>query len=116
MRGLLLTIALLMPVAGQLAAQKVCKKGKPCGNSCIAQSYTCHVGEPAETSPQPEAQPLTTAAPAWDGDWVASLADSVYFKASCDAAQDLRPLNKRYFPTEAKAKAAGFRRSRVKGC
>lgn len=22
----------------------VCKKGKPCGNSCIARNKTCHVG------------------------------------------------------------------------
>jgi hypothetical protein len=23
---------------------KVCKEGKPCGDSCIAKSETCHVG------------------------------------------------------------------------
>ncbi len=25
-----------------LAARPVCKKGKPCGNSCIAQDKVCH--------------------------------------------------------------------------
>lgn len=30
--------------ATQAYCCKVCKKGKPCGDSCISRSYTCHKG------------------------------------------------------------------------
>jgi hypothetical protein len=48
--------------------------------------------------------------------WVGSLADSVYFRATCAAAQDLSPSNRRYFRSEDGARLAGYRRSRVGGC
>jgi hypothetical protein len=37
------TMALLVGVSAALEAQ-VCRRGKPCGNTCIARDKTCHVG------------------------------------------------------------------------
>lgn len=33
-----------VPGATGAACCKVCRKGKPCGDTCIARSKTCHVG------------------------------------------------------------------------
>lgn len=38
------------------------------------------------------------------------------FKASCPAAQDLAPPNRRYFRAIEDAEGAGFRRSRTPSC
>ncbi len=42
LRGLCLLVALVLPGTG--LAQN-CRKGKPCGNSCIARDKVCHVGQ-----------------------------------------------------------------------
>ena len=105
-----------------LEAQPNCKKGKPCGNTCIAQNKTCRVGAPSAATPRPAAAPAPAAqslsgrsAPS-SAPWVASIADGVYFRRSCTPAQDLAPANRRYFATEQEAKDAGYRRSRSTGC
>lgn len=128
---------------------KDCKKGKPCGNTCIPITSQCHIGSaipiyrsstPPSSPPQPM-QPLPAEEsaksqghaqsgiasepsiqlpascggdPTWQ--WVSSYADGIYFRAGCSAAQDLSPANRRYFPTEESAQAAGYRRSRTPGC
>jgi Adenosine deaminase len=123
---------------------KNCKKGKPCGNSCIPVTSQCHIGSaspvyrpsaspvvptPVETrvnsqppvqsgvatSGSPTQSPVTCGGdPVWP--WVSSYADGVYFRATCTAAQDLSPANRRYFPTEEAAQAAGYRRSKTPDC
>lgn len=119
MRSLVLGFLLCAIHALPLGAQPQCKKGKPCGNSCIAANKTCHIGTAA-----PQAKSIDSAArlltiPAkvtGDSAWVASFADGVYFLASCPAAQDLAPANRRYFKTEESAKVTGYRKSRTPGC
>lgn len=122
--------------ASPLAAQN-CKKGIPCGHSCISASKVCRIGAaPAAPTyaPRPVATPQAPASPARSlvapdtansGDppattaesaWVGSFADGVYFRADCSAAQDLAPANRRLFRTHQEAEAAGFRRSRTPGC
>lgn len=73
MRITALTIALALLPAPVFAA-KHCKKGKPCGNACIAVSKTCHVGTgtndgrdmgmflapPVPTDPPPTPEPPST--------------------------------------------------------
>jgi len=108
-RSVFLIALMAMLIPGILEGQKNCKKGKPCGNSCIAQDKVCHVGTPTS-------EPSTLSDPASTSDWVWSIADRVYFKASCDAAKDLASDNRRSFSSEATAREAGFRRSRVEGC
>jgi hypothetical protein len=46
----LLSLALLAAFAAPAFA-KVCTVGKPCGNTCISQSDTCHIGGGGVTTP-----------------------------------------------------------------
>ena len=71
-----LNVILGLAIAGFVTLQaeaKNCKKGKPCGNSCIAQNDVCHKEAGAvpvatrppvhEVAPQAQAQPLPVATP-----------------------------------------------------
>lgn len=49
----LVFIALIMVLAASIADAKNCKKGKPCGNTCIAKDKICHIGLAREASPPP---------------------------------------------------------------
>ena len=116
-----------------------CKKGQPCGNSCISWNSTCHIGKPTPPSPQRTNIPapnsgnkqlstlvedldqspgavntISLGDPSWQ--WVGSIADEVYFRSSCIAAQDLAATNRRYFFSDKSAQDAGFRRSRTPTC
>ena len=42
MRAIVIAAIAALAFAGAADA-KTCAKGKPCGNSCIAQSDTCHI-------------------------------------------------------------------------
>jgi surface polysaccharide O-acyltransferase-like enzyme len=39
--SLLLALLVVLTLTG---CQKICKKGKPCGNTCISRDKTCHRG------------------------------------------------------------------------
>ncbi len=115
-------------------AQRNCTKGIPCGNSCISRDKVCRIGtsarEPVTSRPAPVPEDSTTrnfasptqpaeitpASTASEYPWVGSFADGIYFKATCPPAQDLAPVNRRYFRRVADAENAGFRRSRTPGC
>lgn len=133
------------PTTDAIAAPN-CRKGIPCGNSCIAANRTCHRDSapipPARTTPQVAPTPAATPAPAVAPSaasapppvvpvpaplprqsptggitlWIASEADRIYFAPDCPAAADIAPANRRYFPDEETAEAAGFRRSSAPGC
>lgn len=118
---------------GDVAAAPNCKKGIPCGNSCIAANRVCHkttdAAKAKEEAPAPSAASSATSQPgggaagtsnqaatAAGGEWVGSASDRVFLRAGCSASHDLAPSNRVQFPTEAAAIAAGFRRSKVPGC
>jgi Metal binding domain of Ada len=132
-RGVSILCLLSVVLVAPLAAQKNCKKGIPCGNSCISADKVCRIGAPTATprpvatpeSPTSPARSLVAPATADSGNpaattaeypWVASFADGVYFRADCPAAQDLAPANRRFFRTHQDAEAVGFRRSRTPDC
>lgn len=52
----LAVIIAILTVPSTGAAQRNCTKGKPCGNTCIAQHLTCRVGA---SPPSPSASPET---------------------------------------------------------
>jgi hypothetical protein len=145
------TFALAMGLEAPASAAPNCKKGKPCGNSCIAMNRTCHLDQapredersrrppeapttvqqlnpsgqppaapgvaPATVAPAATPRPVPPSpAPGAAGLWMASEADRVYFAPGCPAAADIGPANRRYFPDEGAAQAAGFRRSSIPGC
>lgn len=112
MRISLLILALAACAAAPAAAQKNCKKGIPCGNTCISADKVCRIGG-SSSSGTVAPRPLT--APAAAG-FVGSKADKVYFAEGCSAALDLASGNRRRFTSAEEAERAGFRRSRVEGC
>ena len=137
--GLLVFAAGLTVVTAPAVEAQNCRKGIPCGNSCISASKVCRIGngtvrsarEPNPAAARPSVAPssLSPETPAGTGEppqspantadeypWVGSFADGVYFRADCSAVQDLAPPNRRYFTSEGVARGAGYRRSRVPGC
>lgn len=102
----------------RLTAQKKCRTGIPCGNSCISATKTCRIGSSAPATARPGAtssQPASLLSPA-AGRWVGSVADRVYFLATCSAALDLAADNRVTFASPQDAERLGFRASRVPGC
>ena len=127
MRATVLGILTTLLVAASADAQKRCKKGIPCGNTCIAASKTCHVGTPSTTparplvgqTARPDARPLPrqpTTPDTTQGMWVASSQGTKYYRATCSAAKRLSPANRVYFKTEEDARRAGYDRSTSSGC
>ena len=139
-RALGLTLGVMVAlavVAPRIEAQN-CRKGIPCGNSCISASKVCRIGSgtarsaaepmtppappvtPTQLAPSPEASPAPREAqppPTTEAyPWIGSFADGIYFRAGCPAALDLAPPNRRYFASEPDARNGGYRRSRVPGC
>lgn len=117
-RVLLIALTLLLPAAAE--AQKHCKKGIPCGGTCISATKTCHLGT---IVPTPERAPAATAALVRQqshadtlGEWVASSRGHTYYRRGCSGANKLSQANLISFPTEEAAKAAGYRRSAQRGC
>lgn len=112
-----LFLALLVVMAAPVLAQKNCKKGKPCGNSCIAQDKVCHKATASSPTPTkaPPPVPLTSTADA-SAPWVASPQGRTYYKnmSSCKSGQQLK--SKIYFEDEKAAEAAGYTRSKQSAC
>jgi hypothetical protein len=124
MRSLSRTFALALGfllLAGAAEAQKSCKKGQPCGNSCISWSKTCRIGgsAPAPSADRPAASTrgvVQSGSAAADAPWVGSSKGSTYYRNGCSAARKLSAANRIYFKSEKEAEDAGYTRSRSKGC
>lgn len=110
-------LSVLLPAT--VTAQRQCKKGIPCGNSCIAATKVCRIGtEPARDSSAPAVQSLFGQAVQQDETWpwVAGVDGLVFYRSACAVAQRLHPDERQYFANVDDAMRAGFRRSRAKGC
>ena len=112
-------LGLSLLVVGNAEGQKNCRKGIPCGNTCIAANKVCHIGTPSTTpatSPVPVGGDSTTAVPKDASAWVASSRGHTYYRRGCSTANRLSPANLIYFRTEEEAQQAGYRRSTSRGC
>ena len=121
--AVLLLVGLSWPVS--LHAQKNCKKGIPCGNTCIAANKVCRIGT---TSPAPaplvdaKAAPLASVASVAVKDlnapWVAFKDGSIYYRnvMGCEVARVPVKAERVYFKSEDDAKHAGLTASREAGC
>lgn len=121
-------IAAILAVAGvavlpaSAEAQRSCKKGIPCGNSCISPTKTCRIGIGGEASKPDTASTkaaiILRALADYESRnaWVANVDGPVYYPISCRPAQMILPEEAVYFDTELDALKAGFRRSKAKGC
>lgn len=128
--ALALACLALLPVAA--SAQRQCKKGIPCGGTCISATKTCHVGSPTADSAKTRPQPIspadqaalvrrltgdTSANTSLDfGPFVGSVDGNVYYSTGCTTAWKLTPEERVYFKSEEDAIAHGYHRSRAKGC
>lgn len=115
----LVLLALLTPTLA--LAQKKCKNGIPCGNTCIAANKVCRIGSPAPAPAAPTAAPATVEASASVVEenaraWVGSRIGTTYYRTGCGAANKLKQENRVYFKSEADAQADGRQRSRSRGC
>jgi endonuclease YncB( thermonuclease family) len=123
--ALLLLTLFLTGGAPELEAQRNCTRGKPCGNTCIAQNRTCRVGtgtarQAPTTRSAPAATPaasasLTAELPA-NARFVASSRGRVYYPRECSAARNLARSNLIGFATEEEAQEAGYTRSTSQAC
>jgi hypothetical protein len=120
---------LLLAIASPASAQN-CKKGIPCGNSCIAAGRTCRVGAGTATAaPGSPGAPLppTTApnVPASAGiivpagmTFVAALGGRVFYTTdrSCTVWREMPPNTLLWFKDASAARGAGLIRSSVTSC
>ena len=112
-----LAVLCAIAVSAPLHAQKACKKGIPCGNTCIAANKVCHIATPStDTAKTPAKSDSSSASSATAGQWVASKIGRTYYKAGCSGANKLKAGNVVTFATEQEAQKAGYTRSRAKGC
>ena len=114
----LITAMLLLAVVTPSSAQKRCKKGIPCGNSCISATKTCRIGTPKQTpssSNERAAADVQVSVPE-GAQYVASTRGRTYYWIGCKGWKSLSKANLRFFKTVEEAKAAGLRPSRQAGC
>src|SRR5207248_200309 len=115
-RLLLLAVSILFALPVAANAQKRCRKGIPCGNTCIAANKTCRAGMPAYAPPPSQLSPPAQAEPDTSRAWVASSRGHAYYKHGRSGANRLTPSNRVHFRTEEEAQRAGYRRSTPRGC
>ena|ERR1017187_9883482 len=112
-----ITLTALLVCTTPLAAQKNCKKGIPCGNSCISATKTCRIGSSSAKSPGDSTSTRGSTSVATAGAaWIASNRGTTYYRSGCSGANKLSPSNRIAFKSEEEAQKAGYHRSKTKGC
>lgn len=110
----ILLLMFLVTVPNSADGQKNCKKGKPCGNSCISKDKVCRVGTSSAPS-QSSAQAAQGGMPA-GMEFVASSRGTTYYWRGCNGWKGLAAANRIYFKTAEEAQTAGYLPSVQKGC
>ena len=115
MKVLLLLLALLLS-PGIVQAQKNCKKGIPCGNTCISATKTCRQAPPPAPLPLHNAKPngMLLHSPAYP--FAASPRGRTYYANISGCRGLLRLQGYVYFRTRGEAEAKGLTRSTQAGC
>jgi len=118
-RILFASLGLSLLVATNAGGQKNCRKGIPCGNTCIAANKVCHIGTPSTPPTAAPAQGTSDSTAVAQKDsraWVASSRGHTYYRRGCKTANRLSRANLIYFSTDEEAQRAGYRRSTSRGC
>lgn len=95
-----------------LEAQKNCRKGVPCGNTCISSTKVCRLDR-GRTAPSTN---VTLVPRTEQAKWVALSRGRKCYLSTCAGAGKLSRDNRIYFKTKKEAEAAGYSRSSTKGC
>jgi hypothetical protein len=119
--GLVFPLAFAFVFAPQAGAQPNCRKGIPCGNSCIAANKVCRIGPGSardaapNVSPDGAAQPLGFASVSALADrsnprlpWVVRASGGPYYRNGCAGAARVPPAQRLYFRTEDEVRRIGF--------
>lgn len=127
-------VLLIMLGPADVDAQRNCKTGKPCGNTCISKDKVCHVGTTSQPPPAPATlvAPAPTPAvpgvtvlghagiPAGDSAWpfVANrqLRDYYANVPSCAYAARIPPAERVFFRARHEAESWGLLKSVNPGC
>lgn len=133
LRGVILA-AMGVLLCAPLHAQRNCRTGIPCGNSCIAATKTCRIGgaaAPRSESPSSSVAPSNVTPPALGSraqleagaippasthPWVALRGGTFFYRRSCRAARELPRQELVYFKSETEAVDSGRLPSEVAGC
>jgi hypothetical protein len=134
-----LVLLFVASLAASTAQAQHCKKGIPCGNSCISATKTCHKGAgtawggPSE-SPTPAATrrravdpPSPPLNPRLETDggyavadslapYVASLSARTFMARTCIALRYVDRFDRRFYRDSLDAMKAGFTHARGDGC
>lgn len=122
MRKTIALLALLVAAgATDLAGQRRCVRGIPCGNTCIAANKTCRVGSGTATSARPPTASSTlrtarTVTVPSGALYVASPAGRTFFATRCSAWRNLLTGDLVWFDTAAEATEAGYQPSTTAAC
>lgn len=110
-------IALAISYPASAEGQKICRKGKPCGNTCIARNRTCHVGKGTARQASPASSTASHSVAVPEGMlYVASTKGGTYYYVGCRGWRSLSAANLRWFATREEAVEAGLRPSMQPGC
>lgn len=116
MRSLVVALAALMLLSSAALGQPNCRKGKPCGNTCIAQNRTCRVGPPSPASTTPRAAPsqanrLLSAEEATPLPWLAVSSTRTYYASACSGAARIPVSDRTLFRLEEGLQRIGYTRA-----
>lgn len=116
MRSAVVAVALITVAAVASEAQPNCRKGKPCGNTCIAQNRTCRVGPPSPASTTPRAAPsqanrLVSAEEATPLPWLAGSSTRTYYASACAGASRIPTADRTFFRLEEGLQRIGYTRA-----
>jgi len=117
----LLLVAALMPLH-TVEAQKSCKKGIPCGNSCIAANKVCRIGSPAtDSSAAPKVDTARSQTKADTSASTTKTGTKVWVNTPtmvyhCPGTRWYGATKKGSYMTESAAKTAGARPANGKPC
>lgn len=126
-------LANVSPCVSRIDAQPRCKKGCPCGNSCISCSKTCRISSspppatptakapvpaPPATLPTttPSARRLLGDTAAADLSWVGSSTNRLFFLSTCPLVPHLPSADRVDVRDSMALSKMGFRRLLVPGC
>ncbi len=99
-------------------AQRNCRKGIPCGNTCISATKTCRIGSgtrPAakpNPSSTPKAQTLVAPADSAQWPWVADTIQRIYLASACIGTASLPASARMLFRREQEIQRLGFVRAK----
>jgi hypothetical protein len=124
----LISALAMAAITSTAEAQRQCKKGIPCGGTCISATKTCHIGVQKPT--ESDTTLHRAGAPAEDQrslidrvvgrgprTFVGSVDGDIYYLSSCvTAIQKLTEDERVYFASEEEARAKGYKRSKANSC